>query len=267
MALPSSSNEIPTGAIGTHTPWGQFNQLNFLVAQAISKINTMAVVEVIKCTNAGGLSPVGYVDVRPLVGQVDGAGREISHVTIYNVPYMRLQGGANAIIIDPEPGDIGPCGFCSRDISRVKKTKKASPPGSMRQHSMADGLYFGGTLNDMPSQYIRFSSAGIEIHSPTKIIATAPVIEATATTSATVNAPTVTVNATTASIIASASAAITAPIVSLGAAGQTLKRLVTDTFKVLFNGHTHHHESGSGETAVPTQQMSDTQLTSTISGG
>jgi hypothetical protein len=63
----------------------------------------------------------------------------VEHGVIYSIPYFRLQGGVNAIIIDPEPGDIGMCGFCSRDISVVKNTKKIANPGSYRKYAWADG--------------------------------------------------------------------------------------------------------------------------------
>jgi hypothetical protein len=42
------------------------------------------------------------------------------------VPYFRVQGGADAIIIDPKVGDLGIAVFCSRDITGVKRSKEAS---------------------------------------------------------------------------------------------------------------------------------------------
>lgn len=227
----------------------------FAVQQALAKMQTATLVRIEKCTNAGGLSPVGFVDVTPLVNQLDSQGNPTPHVTIYNVPYCRLQGGANAIIIDPEKGDIGLCVFASRDISKVKSTKKQANPGSFRQYNFADGLYIGGVLNATPAQYIQFSSTGIKIFSPTKIDVVAPIINATATTSATVTAP-------TASVVASVLAKVTAPAIQLGASGQSLLSFVTSAFKDLFNGHTHPANG-----AVPSQQMNDSHMTSTVKGG
>ena len=200
----ASDKEIPTGQQTPSSTWGEFNNIGFMVQQAIGKLQTATLVRIEKCTNSGGLSPVGFVDVTPLVNQLDGAGNPTPHVTIFNVPYFRLQGGKNAIIIDPEPGDIGVAVFASRDITKVKATKDAANPGSFRQYSFSDGLYLGGMLNAVPTQYVQFSTAGIRIHSPVKIKLDAPdilleaqTVEINASTSTTITTPTFTVNGVT----------------------------------------------------------------------
>lgn len=198
MASPSSDKaQIPDGALLPSSTWGEFNNMAFMVQQALGKMQTATLVRIESCTNSGGLSPVGYVDVTPLVNQLDGQGNPTPHVTIYNVPYFRLQGGANGIIIDPQKGDIGVAVFASRDISQVKTTKKQGNPGSHRQYSFADGIYLGGMLNGTPTQYIQFSTAGIRIHSPTRVKIDAPVVEIIAGTSTTITTPIFTVNGAT----------------------------------------------------------------------
>jgi hypothetical protein len=202
MASPSSSsNEVPTGTLDPSSTWGEFNNIMFAVQQALSKMQTATLVRIESCTNAGELTPVGYVDVTPLVNQLDGAGNPTPHETIYNVPYFRLQGGANGIIMDPVKGDVGICVFASRDISKIKTTKKQGNPGSRRQYSFSDGMYLGGMLNGRPPQYVQFSAAGIRIHSPTLVKLDAPDIQLSAdtveivgTTSTTITTPTFTVN-------------------------------------------------------------------------
>ena len=116
--------------------------------------------------HSGGVAPGGLLGVQPLVAQLEGAGSPVAHGTIHNVPYFRLQGGSNAVIIDPEPGDIGMCGFCSRDISAVKRSKAPAAPASRRRFNWADALYFGGFLNGTPAQYIQFKNGGIKVFSP-----------------------------------------------------------------------------------------------------
>lgn len=205
MASPSSDKaQIPDGALLPSSTWGEFNNIAFMVQQALGKMQTATLVRIESCTNSGGLSPVGYVDVTPMVNQLDGQGNPTPHVTIYNVPYFRLQGGANGIIIDPQKGDIGVAVFASRDISQVKTTKKQGNPGSHRQYSFADGMYLGGMLNGTPTQYIQFSTAGIRIHSPVAVVLDAPdiqlnaaTVEINGTTSTTVTTPTFTVNGAT----------------------------------------------------------------------
>lgn len=205
MASPSSDKaQIPDGALLPSSTWGEFNNMAFMVQQALGKMQTATLVRIESCTNAGGLSPVGYVDVTPLVNQLDGQGNPTPHVTIFNVPYFRLQGGKNAIIIDPEKGDIGVAVFASRDITKVKGTKAQANPGSLRQYSFSDALYLGGMLNATPTQYVQFSTAGIRIHSPTQVKIDAPdilmqaqTVEINASTSTTITTPIFTVNGDT----------------------------------------------------------------------
>ena len=143
---------------------GGAGEIGAIVSGIVSRIQTVTLVRVVK-TKSGGLAPVGLVDVQPLVAQISGDGTVTPHGIIYNVPYFRLQGG-NAVIIDPEPGDIGMCGFCSRDISSVKQNKAPSAPQSRRRFDYSDGLYFGGFLNGTPKQYIHFKDGGIKLFSP-----------------------------------------------------------------------------------------------------
>lgn len=164
------------GALQPSTTWGEYNNLMFAVTQALGKLQTATLVQVMACANSGGLSPVGTVDILPLVNQVDGSGNPTPHVTIYNVPYLRIQGGQNAVILDPQVGDIGLAVFASRDISKVKATKAQANPGSWRQYDFSDGMYVGGMLNGVPNQYVQFSTSGLALVSPTAISLTAPAI-------------------------------------------------------------------------------------------
>lgn len=170
----TSQSQTNSAFLSPQDAWGQYNQLAFVIRQELAKLQTATVVQVVSCTNAGGLSPVGFVDVQPLVAQVDGDGKPTPHGIIPNVPYFRIQGGSNAVIIDPQPGDIGIAVFASRDISSVKRTKSAALPGSLRMHDYSDGLYIGGVLNGVPTQYVQFSAAGVSIVSPTAVMITAP---------------------------------------------------------------------------------------------
>ncbi|KML48199.1 hypothetical protein VL15_30575 [Burkholderia cepacia] len=162
-------------------------------AEAHADVEVLAMgerlVEVKAVTNAGSVSPVGFVDVLPLVNQLDGSDNAMPHGVIHNLPYFRLQGGANAVIIDPQVGDIGLAVIEDRDISSVKANRGPANPGSKRIFDMADGLYIGGFLNGAPSQYVQFSAAGISVVSPTKVTLQAPLVEVDASTSFTVNSP------------------------------------------------------------------------------
>jgi hypothetical protein len=186
---------LQTGQLPLNAPLSKFNELNFLITQELSRLQTATLVRVESCTNNGGLDPVGFVDVTPMVYQVDSENNAVPHKTIFNIPYSRIQGGSNALIIDPSPGDIGFCVFANRDISKIKTTRSPGMPGSNRQFNFSDGLYLGGLLNGIPTQFIRMGSDGITIQSPTKI---------------TLNAPDIDINAINSVNIVSGTAAITA---------------------------------------------------------
>lgn len=172
-----SESNIPFGNMKWGDALNNPNAFAFAVRSILLGLQTATLVRVEKCTNNGGLAEMGTVEVTPLVNQIDGQGIAHKHGVIVNVPYFRMQGGANAMIIDPAPGDIGFCVFASRDISKVKATKAQANPGSFRHHDWADALYIGGLLNAIPTQYIQFSADGIVIHSPTKVKIEAPAIE------------------------------------------------------------------------------------------
>jgi hypothetical protein len=88
-----------------------------------------------------------------------------------------LQGGKNAIIINPQVGDIGFIGFCDRDISGIVDTRKDSLPPTNRKNDWADAIYLGGILNGAPEQYVQLKTDGtMVLHSPKSITMSAPTI-------------------------------------------------------------------------------------------
>jgi hypothetical protein len=190
----------PLGMLRPSSLWGVYNNIRFVVEQALANVQTATIVKVIACSNDGGLSQVGTVDVQILANQVSiGAGGQMvgtPHLTMYGLPYLRVQGGANAIIIDPQPGDIGIAVFASRDITNVKSTKAQANPGSFRTHDFSDGMYIGGLLNGVPTQYIKFSDTGIEIVSPNNLRMTvgSASVEVMESGEVSITAPTLTAN-------------------------------------------------------------------------
>lgn len=175
---------------------GAYGAITFLVTQMLNRLNTCTLVRVIAVTNNGGVSPVGFVDVQPLVNQLDGNGNAVPHGQLFQLPYFRLQGGTDAVILDPKVGDIGIAVFASRDISAVKASKAQANPGSWRSHDMADGLYVGGLLNGTPVQYVQFTAGGINVVSPAKVTVQAPNIEMNASTQCALNSPVIVLNGT-----------------------------------------------------------------------
>jgi len=162
-------------AIGNRTPSdnaSDIGRMGFIIRSALSGVRTSMPVRVMAVTNNGGVSAIGSVDVQPLVSAVDGSGQTWPHGTIYNVPYLRVQGGANAVILDPQVGDIGIATVCDRDISMVKNAKTVSAPGSTRKHDMSDMVYLMTIIGAAPTQYVQFNASGISIVTPGAITLT-----------------------------------------------------------------------------------------------
>lgn len=149
-----------------------YNSLVFIVRQELTRMSTASVVKIVrgpydkdgKDIPTGSVVPIGYVDVQPLVNQVDGYGNATPHGTVYRLSYHRAQGGGNAIINDPKVGDIGKMVVSDRDTSVVRETNKQANPGSRRMFDKADGTFVGRTQADAPTQWITFTDDGIEIH-------------------------------------------------------------------------------------------------------
>lgn len=158
-----------TAAANELTRWA------FAFRAAMAEVRTSIPVKVIAVHSDGGVSPVGRVDLQPLVQQTDSSGKVVDLPVVYGVPYLRWQGGASAVILDPVAGDVGLACFCDRDVSAVVSTAAKAPPGSNRRFSLSDGFYIGGSLNALPTQYVEFlaNAQGINIVSPTAIQATA----------------------------------------------------------------------------------------------
>lgn len=141
-----------------------FNRQSFLINQILARVRTMVLVKVVTATGEGAVAAPGTVSVQPLVNMTDGQGNSTPHGTINNIPVFRVQGGGNAIILDPAVGDIGWMAVADRDISAVKATSgEVSNPGSLRKFDLADGVYIGGFFGDAPTQYIQFNSDGVTI--------------------------------------------------------------------------------------------------------
>jgi hypothetical protein len=157
MASPKKSGAGYPGQLGLNGGTSQFGAMSFLIEQMQGIFRTCTIVKVVKCTNAGGVSPMGTVDVIPIINMVDGLMQGTEHGTVYGLSYARVQGGRNAVICDPRPGDLGVAVISDRDTSVVKKTKKVGNPGSRRRGDLADGIYLFTILAEQaPQQYVRF---------------------------------------------------------------------------------------------------------------
>lgn len=233
----TTDNNLYYGLTDPSTGQGDWNGMRFIIQQQMLKLNTSLPVKVLS-VQASGVSPVGFVSIQILVDQEGGDGKTVSHGEIPNVPYFRLQGGSNAIIIDPKVGDIGMACFSSRDISAVKNARQEAPPGSRRSHDFSDAMYIGGFLNGTPTQYIQFLDDGILVHSPFSVKVEAPDVD--------VDASNVNVTATTTNIDS---------LINMGNLGDTLRALVDDRFVALYNAHTHPSNGAPPSVSIGTDVL------------
>lgn len=223
------------GQADVTTSGGRDNAMYFAIWQQIERMQTSLPVKVLR-VRPGGVGPVGFVDIQVMCQMTGGDGKVYSSPEVPNVPYSRYQGGNKAVIIDPEPGDMGIALFASRDISAIKNSRSIAPPGSKRSYDFSDAMYIGGILNGTPTHYIQFTDGGVLIKTPGQVKA----------------------ECATAVIQASASAAVEAPSVSIGAGGSTLRSMIDERIIAVYNGHTHPANG-----AAPSQQITDASSVST----
>lgn len=134
----------------------EINALDFFVrTKLINTINTCEVVKVVTVYANGSGGTTGYVDVEPLVSQLDAYGNALPQVPLYHLPFSRVQGGIAAIVIDPTPGDLGFAVYTKYDSTNVKEEQEETvPPGSYRLFDRANGIYVPGILNKAPEIFL-----------------------------------------------------------------------------------------------------------------
>jgi hypothetical protein len=168
----AGSNSYPQnsgyrGQAWFNTPGQLLNAINFIVRNINAGQAHASLVKVISVSSGGGANGPQMIAVQPMVDQVDGFGNRTAHGQIYNIPCFRYQAGVCGVILDPVANDIGLAIFADRDISQVKSTGQISGPGSARQNSWADGLYFGSFLGQAVTTSIALTQDG-------KVTITAP---------------------------------------------------------------------------------------------
>lgn len=179
-----TDEELLQGTKNIYDSTGDYNALVFVIRKFLSEVSTALPVKVVNVNTGGSGATTGYVDVLPLVSFVSGKGDAIQPVTLYHLPYFRLQGGIAAIVTDPIPGDIGIAVFAQVDSSNVKSgTAEPVQPASRRKHSQSDGFYIGGFLNQKPTCFLELTQNNTAV--------------LTASTTVTVNSSNITLNGNT----------------------------------------------------------------------
>jgi hypothetical protein len=143
------------GLQNINTASSDYNALSFIIQQAIrGQVNTAIICKVV------GVS-AGYVDVLPMITQIDGFNDAVAPTTLYHLPYFRYHSGICAVKIDPVVGDLGLAVFAQKDCSSVTQgTTEPQKPASFRENTMGNGFYIGGFLNKEPSCYVELKQSG-----------------------------------------------------------------------------------------------------------
>ena len=159
----------------------EYNAISFMVENMIKgMVNTAIPVRVDSCTRPGPGGAAGYVSATPLVQQRGADGKSLQPVSLPQLPFYRVQAGTAAVVLDPQPGDIG-LAICSQQDSSNVQAGTSGPvqAGSFRCFDLSDSFYVGGFLNQAPTTYIHLDpeKGEITIKSPTKITLESQTIE------------------------------------------------------------------------------------------
>lgn len=170
----TSNRKLNSGA-------SEFNALSFMMEQMIKgMVNTAIPVRVDSCTKPGVGGAAGYVSATPLVMQRGADGKSLQPVSLPQLPYIRLSASTAAIVIDPQPGDVGFAVFAQQDISNLKAgSSDPVQAGSFRTFDMSDGVFIPAILGVTPTTFVHLDpeTGEITIKAPTKITIEAPTIE------------------------------------------------------------------------------------------
>jgi hypothetical protein len=160
------------GAAGPSTSASDWHSARFTAEQVVSEMSTATMVKIIKPPYdkngnpiaPGTPGPIGYVDVQPLVSQMDGNEKPTKHGVIYRLKYMRYGGGYGAFISDPKKGDVGKMVVADTDTSLARESGDIANPGSARRFDKSDGTFFGAVVQkDNPKQYFAWKTKGFEL--------------------------------------------------------------------------------------------------------
>ena len=154
------------------------NNIQFLVDMEMARISTMKLVKVVAVypgtydSQTNGTPTT--VDVKPMVDSVDSQGNRTAHGTIYGIISARHHAGGNAVMSDPQVGDVGIHMAMDRDISSLFANNGAqSAPGSSRRFDLADGVYHGGVWTPKPTNFVDLRGGNVKVTTQGNITHTA----------------------------------------------------------------------------------------------
>lgn len=132
------------------------NQTRFQTTQALKQeVQTSYLARVDKCESKEETTGATYVSVTPLTSQTDAEGNMLEMVSLPKLPFVRVQQGIAAFVLDPVPGDIMVMSVCKHDISKIKEgVTEPAPANSTRNFSQSDSVAVGAVHTKTPTNHI-----------------------------------------------------------------------------------------------------------------
>lgn len=124
------------GFMEENTNTNDYNKLQFIIRQSVLGLIDTCFVGIVQTVNENFT-----VDVLPIVNGVDGDGNSVERSVVYNIPYLRYQGGECSVDIIPSVGDIGLICITKEDSSSAIESKSSSVPPSDKKYNKSNGLY------------------------------------------------------------------------------------------------------------------------------
>jgi len=195
--------------------------------------------------------------IRIRVRNIDGTVASVALPLLVDCPVQFPSGGNCTLTFPVKPGDECLVVFASRCIDGWWQSGGVQEQAEIRMHDLSDGFVLLG-FRSKPRALAGVSTTAAQLRTDdgsAQISVDGQSHAISIQTTASVN------------VTSSASATVTAPIINLGAMGQTLRAFVTDLFMALFNGHTHTSGGAGSPTSVPNQAMNSSHVTTTVKGG
>ena len=136
------------GQRGLSTNSSEYNAQDFMISQMLGRIATAEPVRVV-AVSGSGVSPVGFVDVQPLINLVTGEQKAQEQSVLFKLAV-----------------------YAMRDTESLKESRGKDGnvnPGSARAMSKGDGFYLGGFLNAAPERYVLVDDEGVTIEGVAKL--------------------------------------------------------------------------------------------------
>lgn len=160
-------SEAKKGFLDESTNSNDFNKLSFIIRQTVLGLVDTCFVGIVKAVNEDNT-----VDVLPIVNGVDGNGKSVERSIVFNLPYLRHQGGVCKVDIMPAIGDIGLVCLTKEDSSSAIEQKSNTVPPTDKKYNKSNGIYIASIAStcEEAKHSLTIREEGITIDTAAKIV-------------------------------------------------------------------------------------------------